>query len=67
MRRLSPFGTLDIVSTLFRPGRHVGEISQKQKCKLPTGNIFIWDYNTQTLVKQFEVPCCQTPERCADL
>eukprot|EP00435_Cladocopium_sp_Y103_P033368 s2162_g8.t1 len=30
---------------------------------LYSGNIFIWDYNTQTLVKQFEV--CNLPVRCA--
>jgi len=30
---------------------------------LYSGNIFIWDYNTQTLVKQLEV--CNLPVRCA--
>lgn len=30
---------------------------------LYSGNIFLWDYNTQTLVKQFEV--CNLPVRCA--
>eukprot|EP00927_Polykrikos_kofoidii_P056085 TRINITY_DN5026_c0_g1_i1.p1 TRINITY_DN5026_c0_g1~~TRINITY_DN5026_c0_g1_i1.p1 ORF type:complete len:911 (+),score=145.22 TRINITY_DN5026_c0_g1_i1:55-2733(+) len=30
---------------------------------LYSGNVFIWDYNTQTLVKQLEV--CNLPVRCA--
>jgi len=30
---------------------------------LYSGNIFLWDYNTQTLVKQLEV--CNLPVRCA--
>jgi coatomer subunit beta' len=30
---------------------------------LYSGNVFIWDYNTQALVKQLEV--CQLPVRCA--
>lgn len=30
---------------------------------LYSGNVFIWDYNTQTLVKQLEV--CSLPVRCA--